>query len=136
VSEEAARLEICESRRKLESQLQKPVRTFSFPHGEFNDSIIAQCRKAGYERTFSTSPELLRDGSAKFVVGRVAADPWDWTLEFKLKMYGAYSWQFYLQSLKQNVKRVFVRKNEADLDPRHHAEHPLDVQQTHTPKNT
>jgi peptidoglycan/xylan/chitin deacetylase (PgdA/CDA1 family) len=135
VSEQAAALEIRESRRKLESLLQRPVMTFSFPHGDFNEAVVAQCQDAGYERVFSTDPELLRDGQSKFVVGRVAADPWDWTLEFRLKMLGAYCWLPYLQAVKRRVQRVFSRWNESGSS-QHRGENPLTVQSTHTPKNS
>jgi len=134
VSEQAAGLEISESRRKLESLLQRPVMTFSFPHGEFNEAVVAQCREAGYERVFTTDPELLRNGQAKFVVGRVAADPWDWTLEFRLKMLGGYCWQSYLLSVKRSVRRVFSRQKESGPSQRRD-ERPLN-QSAHIPGNS
>jgi peptidoglycan/xylan/chitin deacetylase (PgdA/CDA1 family) len=108
LSVEAAAREITESRNKLESLLQRPVKSFSFPHGEFNDSCISECREAGYERVFSTSPTLIRDGQSGYLVGRVAADPWDWRLEFKLKMLGAYGWQPYAQSAKKRMQRLLA----------------------------
>jgi peptidoglycan/xylan/chitin deacetylase (PgdA/CDA1 family) len=117
MTEEVAKWEITESRHKLETLLQKPVPVLSFPYGEFNDSVVAQCRAAGYERVFSTNPALLRDGSSEFVVGRVAADPWDWTLEFRLKMLGGYCWQSYLRSLKLRLLKLFSREKKADSAP-------------------
>lgn len=135
VSEQAAGREISESRRKLESLLQRPVMTFSFPHGEFNEAVVAQCRDSGYERVFTTVPELLHDGQSKFVVGRVAADPWDWTLEFKLKMLGAYCWQSYLQAVKRTVQRVFSRKKES-VSGQRRDQSPLNNQSTHIPRNS
>ncbi len=135
-SEQAADLEIRGSRRKLEALLQRPVVTFSFPHGEFNDAVVSLCRDAGYERAFTTTPELLCDGQLKFVVGRVAADPWDWPLEFRLKILGAYCWQPYLQSLKRRVQRIFLRQSESGSGPLHQGETPLNVQSTHIPRNS
>jgi peptidoglycan/xylan/chitin deacetylase (PgdA/CDA1 family) len=137
VSEQAAMLEISASRRKLESLLQRPVMTFSFPHGEFNEAVVAQCRDSGYERVFTTVPELLHNGQSKFVVGRIAADPWDWTLEFKLKMLGGYCWQSYLpsvKSVKRSVRRVFSRQKESGPSQRRD-ERPLN-QSTHIPRNS
>jgi len=135
MSEEAAGLEVSESRRKLESVLQRPVLTFSFPHGEFNEAVVAQCREAGYERAFTTVPELLHDGQSKFVVGRVAADPWDWTLEFRLKMLGAYCWQSYLRSVKRRVQRVFSQQKESGSG-QCRDESPLNNQSKHIPRNS
>ena len=110
LSEQAAAHEIAESRRKLESLLQRPVTTFSFPHGEFNSSLVDQCRQAGYERVFTISPAVVR-GSADYVVGRVAADPWDWNLEFRLKILGSYGWLVYLKSAKRRIMQLFSRRD-------------------------
>ncbi len=106
LSSEASAREITESRNKLEALLRRPITTFSFPHGEFNDSCVAECREAGYERVFTTVPTLLRGDQNEYLVGRVAADPWDWRLEFKLKMLGAYCWQPYFKSAKNRIKRM------------------------------
>jgi hypothetical protein len=59
---------------------------------------------------FSTSPTLIQDGQSGYLVGRVAADPWDWRLEFKLKMLGAYGWQPYAQSAKKSMQQLLVPK--------------------------
>lgn len=104
--------EITESRRRLEALLGRPVTTFSFPHGEFDSRTIEQCRDAGYERVFTIEPSVIRSGQVGFVVGRVAADPWDWPLEFKLKILGAYCWQSRWRKAKRNHKPTFSRRQE------------------------
>jgi peptidoglycan/xylan/chitin deacetylase (PgdA/CDA1 family)/glycosyltransferase involved in cell wall biosynthesis len=61
--------EITLSRRELESKLGVPAGVFSYPYGEFDDSIDALVRQAGYEgactietglNTLNTSPFSLR----------------------------------------------------------------------------
>jgi len=91
VEPEMARMEIAESRQRLENILQRSVTLFSFPHGHFNDSLVHECREAGYERVFTTEPSCANANN--FVIGRVSVDPWDWPLEFRLKMIGAYRWR-------------------------------------------
>jgi peptidoglycan/xylan/chitin deacetylase (PgdA/CDA1 family) len=88
---EMAREEIAGSRHRLESMFNRPITLFSFPHGHLNDALVSQCREAGYQRVFTTEPRCV--GEDDFVVGRVSADPWDWGLEFRLKMMGAYRWR-------------------------------------------
>lgn len=89
---EAAIEEIANSREKLESILHRQISLFSFPYGALNDWIVSRCQEAGYERVFSTSPVLAFATEDQFVVGRVSVDPWDWRLEFRLKIMGAYRW--------------------------------------------
>lgn len=109
-SPEAAR-EIGESRQRLEQMLGHPVTLFSFPFGEFDDSTVRQCFEAGYERVFTTEPELICAGHNPFVVGRVAADPWDWPLEFRLKIAGAYCWQPLVRSWRNRIRNRFWAKD-------------------------
>jgi peptidoglycan/xylan/chitin deacetylase (PgdA/CDA1 family) len=112
LSEEVAAREITESRKKLESLLQRPITTFSFPHGESSTSTVRQCREAGYEQVFTIEPALLSADQPEFVAGRVAADPWDWGLEFKLKIAGAYCWQAYTRVATHKINQLFSPRRE------------------------
>jgi peptidoglycan/xylan/chitin deacetylase (PgdA/CDA1 family) len=89
---------------KLEAMLHHPVFLFSFPHGGANQSLVRLCQKAGYKLVFTTEPVLLSRNSAGYVIGRVSCDPWDWKLEFFLKMSGAYCWQVYTQTIVRLLK--------------------------------
>lgn len=119
VSAEVAGREITRSRQKLESLLQRPVTLFGFPYGSFNTDTLRCCRDAGYVRVFTTEPTLIPKDANEFVVGRVAVDPWDWRLEFRLKMLGAYSWAPYVTAAKHKIKQLFSPKNQTSkpLDP-------------------
>ncbi len=48
LSEEAAREEIEKSKEHLENLIQRPVRSFSYPYGDFNKKIIEMVKMAGY----------------------------------------------------------------------------------------
>lgn len=98
--------EIAESRRSLETALGHTVDTFSFPYGGFSERAIEFCAKAGYRRVFTTLPHLAFRSPSDFVVGRVRVDPFDWQLEFRLKLLGAYRWLPWAISLKQALRKI------------------------------
>jgi peptidoglycan/xylan/chitin deacetylase (PgdA/CDA1 family) len=92
ISEEQATIEICESKRKLGRVLSREVSLFSFPYGAFNQRLIDICRATGYKRVFTILPKLAFTTPQEFATGRIAVDPTDWPLEFRLKLLGAYRW--------------------------------------------
>jgi peptidoglycan/xylan/chitin deacetylase (PgdA/CDA1 family) len=100
--EEATR-EIVQSRAKLEEILNRKILFFSFPFGGFNQKLVEICRKAGYQRIFSTLPQFALSVPDEFVSGRVRVDPTDWKLEFRLKLAGAYRWLPWAFALKRKV---------------------------------
>jgi hypothetical protein len=83
--------------------LNRDVKLFSSPYGEFNDRVIEGCREAGYLRVFTTVPYLAFSESQEFVTGRVGAAPTDWPIEFRLKLAGAYRWVPYAYALKRRI---------------------------------
>lgn len=103
MTEAEARREISGSRAKLEEILNKRITLFSFPYGAFNQRLVECCREAGYERVFTTLPTLAFSDSREFATGRVRVDPTDWTLEFCLKLCGAYRWLPFAFALKRKL---------------------------------
>lgn len=93
--------EIASSRSVLEEVLGRRVTLFSVPFGAFDDRIIRICRAAGYERVFTSRHTNTSGRNLPFVMGRVATQPSDWPIEFRLKLLGAYAWLPYASSLKQ-----------------------------------
>jgi peptidoglycan/xylan/chitin deacetylase (PgdA/CDA1 family) len=87
-----ARLELEQSKVRLEAILRRKVCLFSFPHGECDARIIALAHAAGYERVFTINPCNAFSSTDNFVQGRVMVDPTDWPLEFRLKVQCAYRW--------------------------------------------
>lgn len=96
-----ARYELEESRRQLSALLGHEVTLFSFPYGESSESLVALCREAGYQRVFTNVPAPAFSRPDEFVTGRVAVSPDDWTLEFILKVAGAYRWLPYAFAAKR-----------------------------------
>jgi peptidoglycan/xylan/chitin deacetylase (PgdA/CDA1 family) len=92
LSETEAKRELSESRMMLQDLFKRNINIFSFPYGDFNDCLAGWCRDAGYERVFTSLPGNAFKGPNDFILGRVSAQPTDWTLEFRLKLLGAYRW--------------------------------------------
>jgi peptidoglycan/xylan/chitin deacetylase (PgdA/CDA1 family) len=94
--------ELARSKTDLETTTRQPVDGFSFPHGAYSEGLVAMARRLGYRRVFTIDPVIVHEHSA-VVVGRVAADPGDWPLEFRLKLAGAYRWRQALRRLRMAV---------------------------------
>ena len=46
--------ELQESKRYFEEVLGKPVNSFAFPYGHFNDELVVRARSVGYKQLFTT----------------------------------------------------------------------------------
>jgi peptidoglycan/xylan/chitin deacetylase (PgdA/CDA1 family) len=101
-----AHTEIEESKRALESALNKQIRYFSFPHGAYNATLVESCRKVGYDQVFSIIQESPLAPLRNYVKGRTKVDPSDWTIEFVLKAMGGYGWKTIALSIKQKLKAL------------------------------
>ncbi|HEX5221470.1 MAG TPA: polysaccharide deacetylase family protein [Verrucomicrobiae bacterium] len=108
LDESRAREELVNSRRELEALLGRDIQAFSFPYGAYNERLIQLCREAGYERVFTTDPVFAFQRKDDFVVGRVAAEPTDGGLEFRLKVAGAYRWVKAASDLKQKLRGLLA----------------------------
>lgn len=89
---EKAAEELIRSKADLESVLERPVEEFSYPFGARAPRVDEQARLANYKRLFSIDPVWAFQDPGEFVTGRVAVDPWDSPLEFRLKVLGCYRW--------------------------------------------
>ena len=110
-----AKAELGESRRILERILRRPILLLCFPYGSFSDALIGWAKEAGYERIFTTIPQLALSNPAEFVTPRVRVDPTDWELEFRLKLLGAYRWLPIAFAVK---RRLFPNRVEAAIPQR------------------
>jgi peptidoglycan/xylan/chitin deacetylase (PgdA/CDA1 family) len=84
--------ELTESKRTLEAITGARVSMLAFPYGSFSASVLAEARRAGYDRAFANVPVRSTVASDSLLRGRITASPRDWPLEFKLKTQGAYEW--------------------------------------------
>jgi peptidoglycan/xylan/chitin deacetylase (PgdA/CDA1 family) len=106
LEKEKVQQEVSESRAQLEKILKCEIKLFSLPYGAFNDSVIQDCRAAGYGRVFTGLPVLAFTQPNEFLTGRVVTMLTDWPIEFKLKVAGAYRWLPYAYGLKRRVLSV------------------------------
>lgn len=88
-----AEQELVGSKAQLTRVVGAPIELFSFPHGAHDAALIDRARQAGYRRVFTIEPRRVEADSEGFALGRVAASPDDWSIEFRLKIVGAYRWR-------------------------------------------
>lgn len=100
---DAARHEIEQSMQDLTAITGRHVRSFAFPYGDHNESVIELCRSAGYTQVYTIKPIPVVPGSGALVRGRVAVDPDDGPLEFLLKLTGSYRWMTIASAIKRKV---------------------------------
>jgi peptidoglycan/xylan/chitin deacetylase (PgdA/CDA1 family) len=98
--------ELEQSKRTLESILDKPLDVLSLPYGGFSDRVLELAQQAGYDRIFLNVP--MQKDSNRFgnFVGRINVSPQDWPLEFKLKARGAYQWLPVAIAIKRGLRRL------------------------------
>jgi len=99
------REEVTTSRHKLAELLGSHVSLFALPYGEYDDRVVAMCRRAGYERVFGCPPWSADPAGRDFVQGRVPVDQDDGALIFHLKTRGAYGWMIHASALKRTLAR-------------------------------
>jgi peptidoglycan/xylan/chitin deacetylase (PgdA/CDA1 family) len=108
LEEPQARYEILEPRHRLQSLLGYEIKTLSFPYGDFNENVVRWSREAGYERAFTTQHQNALENPEAFLVGRVKAEPTDWSLELRLKLLGAYLWLPQAIALKRRLRKFIA----------------------------
>jgi peptidoglycan/xylan/chitin deacetylase (PgdA/CDA1 family) len=106
---EDAKKELLESKNRLETILQQQVKFFSFPRGKYNEYLIQLAQDVGYKRVFSISPYLAFSNLNEYVTGRIVVEPTDWSLEFRLKLFGAYRWISILRCLGERYS-YYIRR--------------------------
>jgi peptidoglycan/xylan/chitin deacetylase (PgdA/CDA1 family) len=105
-----AKFEVSTSRVELEKLLNRKIKLFSFPYGANNGRLIELCREAGYERVYTILPRPAFLNTNEFVTGRIAVNPTDWELEFRLKILGAYAWLPAVFALKRKLLKSHVEE--------------------------
>lgn len=109
LTDEQAYAELFESKKLLEKIFKRKIKHLAFPFGEYDKRILDISRGAGYENVFTVDPYSPYDSIFSFVRGRVVLDPWDWTVEYRLKIYGAYSWMPYASKIKSKIKSIIKK---------------------------
>jgi peptidoglycan/xylan/chitin deacetylase (PgdA/CDA1 family) len=99
------RRELAQSRLQLQSAAGAAIEVFSFPHGAYSPGLLTEARRAGYRRVFTIEPLVVDRSQDSFAIGRVAADPDDWSMEFRLKLAGAYRWRCHLHRQRHAISK-------------------------------
>jgi peptidoglycan/xylan/chitin deacetylase (PgdA/CDA1 family) len=109
LDDQRARAELIDSKSALERVIGRPVTSFSFPHGAHTRRSLELVAECGYRRVVTIEPLQHGDPSSAFVIGRVRVEPYDWPIEFRLKLQGAYRWLPVASKLKHSVLRMVGR---------------------------
>lgn len=96
---EQLKIELTESKHRLEELLHKPIEDLSLPFGSYNQQVLTMAREAGYKRVYTVDAKLAYPVSQEPVIGRFAMSPSAWKIEFILTCAGAYSWLYRVRKL-------------------------------------
>jgi peptidoglycan/xylan/chitin deacetylase (PgdA/CDA1 family) len=104
--------ELSESKKYLESLLEKNITILAFPYDDYNEEIVELARKAGYLHVFKDLPTCPISKTDSFLLGRISVSPEDWGSEYLLKLKGAYQWLPFAVEIKRFLfeKDRFLRK--------------------------
>lgn len=69
--------EIRESRRILEDALERPVRSFSYPYGDYSQTSVDAVRRAGFARAVTCDELAVWRGTDSHRIGRFGVGDWD-----------------------------------------------------------
>ena len=104
------RVELAESKDRLEYHLKVAVDSFSVPRGFYDQKVLDLAKEAGYKRVFVSDPDA--HDTAGFILGRVAVKG-SWSLarfEQALRREVPYTEQIF-DGLKGTVKQLLGGKN-------------------------
>jgi peptidoglycan/xylan/chitin deacetylase (PgdA/CDA1 family) len=74
-SREQAR-EIAENKAQLEALLDRPLRHFAYPHGDYGDDTVALVEAAGYRSACTCDVTAISRTVAAFRLPRIGAEDW------------------------------------------------------------
>lgn len=100
--------ELVDSKEQLEDMLKCSVDEIAFPHGSYNEQVLALAQKAGYKRVYTLDPRLVCS-SENPVVGRFIMSPDVWKIEFILTCAGSYAWLWLWRSFINKVRNLIHR---------------------------
>lgn len=108
LSQKRIQSELINSKRDLELVVGREVSLFSFPHGGQNSRLVRAAIEAGYSRVFTVVPNPVLNEFNQRAVGRIRVDPTDWSIEFYLKICGAYRWIAWLDCIRDFRKSLLL----------------------------
>jgi len=96
---EQLKIELTESKHRLEELLHKPIEDLSLPFGSHDQEVLRMAREAGYKRVYTVDAKPANPMSEEAVMSRFAMAPDTWKIEFILTCAGAYSWLYRVRKL-------------------------------------
>jgi peptidoglycan/xylan/chitin deacetylase (PgdA/CDA1 family) len=105
--------ELAQSKGTLEAITGARVSMLAFPYGSFNPSVLAEARRAGYDRAFANVPLRSTAASDSMLRGRITVSPRDWPLEFRLKAQGAYEWLAFAIPAKRVIVQLLGARQQS-----------------------
>lgn len=67
--------ELRESKKRLETKLNKEVKHFCYPNGNLNETVRKSVENAGYESAVTTAYGFVETGASRFLLNRIDAPP-------------------------------------------------------------
>ncbi len=92
VADEDMHREVRESKATLERALERPVRWFCYPAGDYNDAVKRAVIASGYEGACTVESGANLTGADPFALTRTEISAVDSLWDFQKKLAGAYDW--------------------------------------------
>jgi peptidoglycan/xylan/chitin deacetylase (PgdA/CDA1 family) len=109
IDQDRAVQELVESKNSLERITGKSIHLFSFPYGSYSKKTLELAGHAGYGRVFSNVPVPRWSNENQFVEGRVNVSLNDYTIEYWLKVRGAYEWLSWAVIVKRGLRGLIKK---------------------------
>lgn len=97
--------ELSQSRRRLGAILGRTVEAISYPHGDYDQAVLEEARRAGYAWGFTINPQVITAKTDPLAMGRFLVRPSEGLLTFRLKAAGAYQASDWLRKIKKRILR-------------------------------
>jgi peptidoglycan/xylan/chitin deacetylase (PgdA/CDA1 family) len=101
ISWEEARYEIEAGKKDLEEMIQKPIHSFAYPYGDFNDQIIALVKNCGFKAARTVHTGNTHQEKDLFRLACVKINGLTPAWKFKYYLTGLYHWDILWQEWKK-----------------------------------
>ena len=103
----ACRVELGESRQRLEDELGHPVHHLAYPYGSYNDTVRATAAECGYQTACSVQIGLSKSDDDVFALHRVPVSGLESFVDFVFRLQGGLTmretWRAWLPALKRRI---------------------------------
>jgi peptidoglycan/xylan/chitin deacetylase (PgdA/CDA1 family) len=117
-SSKTIRRELSDSRKRLEDVLGDRVVSMAYPFGQLHDlseTVVSIVEEAGYDRAYTTFPDLVRPNTSRFLIPRITVDLEDELLDLRQKVEGRRPYMRSISRLSSVLTRIGVTSSTSDL---------------------